>query len=263
MNGLNWRELLYVRQQVVQELLLKLKNLDEECRYLDLYSPIDTISGRVKKTGSIMEKAKRKNIPLDEIEEKIEDIAGIRILCKFVEDIEKTAQMIRGRGDMKVIEERDYITNTKKSGYRSYHMIIKYPINTATGPKEVFAEIQIRTNAMNFWATAEHSLRYKYNGNIPDTLQTRLTNCAEAAYRLDQEMATIREEMTNAQRQYELKSSLVTNILENIHKLHVSTNLEDVDRWNRQFIDVWNEDDVDGLRLLNDQINVMMEAYRV
>ncbi|MFI3175388.1 MAG: GTP pyrophosphokinase family protein [Bacillota bacterium] len=263
MDGLNWRELLYVRQQVVQELLLKIKNLDAECRYLELYSPIDNVSGRVKKTGSIMEKAKRKDIPLDLIEEKIEDIAGIRILCKFVEDIEKTAEMIRGRGDMKVIEERDYITNTKKSGYRSYHMIIKYPINTATGPKEVFAEIQIRTNAMNFWATAEHSLRYKYDGNIPEILQERLTNCAEAAYRLDQEMATIREEMTNAQRQYELKSSLVTNILENIHKLHVSTNLEDVDKWNRQFIEIWNNDDLNGLKQLNAQINVMMEAYRV
>lgn len=159
--------MLYPYAQTVDELLLKFRSLDKECRQLGIYSPIDSVTGRLKRPASILEKAGRKQISPDRIEEEIEDIAGIRILCQFVEDIPKVIEMVRKRKDMTVIEERDYITNTKPSGYRSYHMIIRYPLFTALGEKTVPAEIQIRTNAMNFWATAEHSLRYKYSGNIP------------------------------------------------------------------------------------------------
>ncbi|MDD4844661.1 MAG: GTP pyrophosphokinase family protein, partial [Anaerotignum sp.] len=178
MEIVNWKELLYPYEQAMDELLLKFRYLDKECRHLGIYSPIDSVTGRLKKPASILEKAGKKQISPDKIEEKIEDIAGIRILCQFVEDIEKVVGLVRARKDMKVVEERDYVAKTKPSGYRSYHMIIRYPLSTALGPKEVLAEIQIRTNAMNFWATAEHSLRYKYSGNIPENLQQRLTNCA-------------------------------------------------------------------------------------
>ena len=197
------------------------------------------------------------------MEEEIEDIAGIRILCQFVEDIPKVIDMIRQRKDMTVIEERDYINHTKPSGYRSYHMIIRYPLQTALGEKIIPAEIQIRTNAMNFWATAEHSLRYKYSGNIPQQLQDRLTNCAEAAFRLDTEMATIREEITNAQRLNEIKNHLVANILENIHNLYFEAELADMNEINKEFIRVWNGDDMDALREFNEKLNVMAEMYRV
>ncbi len=260
---INWKELLYPYEQAVEELLLKFRSLDKECRQLGMYSPIDSVCGRLKRPASILEKAGRKQIPPEKMEEEIEDIAGIRILCQFVEDIPKVIDMIRQRKDMTVIEERDYINHTKPSGYRSYHMIIRYPLQTALGEKIIPAEIQIRTNAMNFWATAEHSLRYKYSGNIPQQLQDRLTNCAEAAFRLDTEMATIREEITNAQRLNEIKNHLVANILENIHNLYFEAELADMNEINKEFIRVWNGDDMDALREFNEKLNVMAEMYRV
>ena len=104
----------------------------------------------------------KKGIGFDRLEEEIEDIAGIRIICQFVEDIEKVAVLIRRRYDMVVIEKKDYLANHKSSGYRSYHMIVWYTVETINGPKQIHVEIQIRTMAMNFWATTEHSLQYKY-----------------------------------------------------------------------------------------------------
>lgn len=263
MEIINWKELLYPYEQAVEELLLKFKNLDKECRHLGIYSPIDAVTGRLKKPASILDKAGRKHIHPDRIEQEIEDIAGIRILCQFVEDIQKVVDMVRSRRDMTIVEERDYITKTKPSGYRSYHIIIKYPLSTALGPKEIFAEIQIRTNAMNFWATAEHSLRYKYSGNIPQALQDRLTNCAEAAFNLDQEMSTIRGEITNAQRLNEIRRNMTSNILDNIQKLHFIAKLEDMDAINREFSDVWDSNDIDRLREFNEKLNVLAEVYRV
>ena len=263
MEIVNWKELLYPYEQAVEELLLKFRALDKECRHLGIYSPIDSVTGRLKKPASILEKAGKKQISPDKIEEKIEDIVGIRILCQFVEDIEKVVVLVRSRKDMTVLEERDYITNTKPSGYRSYHMIIRYPLSTALGPKEVLAEIQIRTNAMNFWATAEHSLRYKYSENVPENLQHRLRICAEAAFRLDREMSTIREEITNAQRLNEIKGNLVTNILDNIQCLHFKTELSEMDEINKEFVDIWNNEDIDELKAFNEKLNVLAEVYRV
>ena len=261
MEIINWKELLYPYEQ--EELLLKFKNLDKECRHLGIYSPVDSVTGRLKTPASILDKAGRKHIAPDHIEEEIEDIAGIRILCQFVEDIQKVVDMVRSRTDMTIVQEKDYITNTKASGYRSYHIIIRYPLSTALGPKEVFAEIQIRTNAMNFWATAEHSLRYKYSGNIPQELQDRLHNCAEAAFHLDQEMSTIREEITNAQRLNEIRRKMTSNILDNIRKLHFMLNLEDMSAINKEFSDVWNSNDIDKLREFNERLNVLVEVYRI
>ena len=202
MEILNWKELLNPYEQAVTELKLKFENAMNEYKTLGLYSPIESVSGRVKKPASIMDKAKKKNIPNNKIEEEIEDIAGIRIICQFAEDIQKVVSLIKRRDgyDLKIVEERDYITNTKPSGYRSYHVIIKYPINSVMGYREILAEIQIRTMAMNFWAVTEHSLKYKYKGNLPDDLKQRLINCAEAAFNLDNEMSTIRNEIAYALR---------------------------------------------------------------
>jgi len=262
---LNWKELLYPYEQTVDELLVKFQSIMKEYKRLGMYSPIDSITGRVKKASSIMDKVGRKKIPLELIEEELEDIAGIRILCQFVEDIQKVVELIRSRDgkDMILVEERDYITNTKPSGYRSYHMIVKYPLETALGSKEVLAEIQIRTLSMNFWATAEHSLRYKYSENIPESLQERLTNCAEAAFRLDQEMGTIREEIMNVQRLNEIRNNLVCSILDNIHNLYFEAKLEEMDEINRKFVGLWNDGEIDQLKEFNERLNVMAELYRV
>lgn len=263
MEIINWKELLYPYEQAVDELIVKFSSVIKECKRLGMYSPMESITGRVKKATSIMEKVSRKKIPADKIEEEIEDIAGIRILCQFVEDIQKVIHMIRKRKDMEILEERDYITNTKPSGYRSYHIIIKYPLNTALGYREVLAEIQIRTLAMNFWASAEHSLKYKYSGNIPKVLQERLINCAEAAFNLDNEMSTIREEIMYAQRLNEIKNNLVTNIIENIQNLYFVAKLDEMDKLNKEFIDLWEEGNIEKLKTFNEQLNIMAELYRV
>lgn len=128
----------------------------------------------MKRISSILDKAKRLDVPMDQLERGIEDIAGIRIMCQFVDDIRRVAEFIRHRKDMNLLYEKDYITNYKESGYRSFHMIVEYPVQTALGQKMVLAEIQIRTLAMNFWATIEHSLNYKYRDSLPEDVRLRL-----------------------------------------------------------------------------------------
>jgi putative GTP pyrophosphokinase len=162
------------------------------------------VTGRVKPIASIIDKAKQKNIPFDELH-TMYDIAGLRIMCQFVDDIKKVVELLRNRNDLEIVEEKDYISHKKASGYRSYHVIINYPVQTIHGEKKVLAEIQIRTLAMNFWATIEHSLNYKYNGQFPEDIQFRLQRAAEAAFLLDEEMSEIREEIRDAQRFFSSK----------------------------------------------------------
>jgi len=264
MEMLNWKEFLNPYEQAVSELKLKFENMMNEYKLLGLYSPIESVTGRVKKPSSIMGKAKKKNIPNDRIEEDIEDIAGIRILCQFVEDIQKIVSLKKRRDgyDFKVVEERDYVTNTKPSGYRSYHVIIKYPINSVLGFREVLAEIQIRTLAMNFWAVAEHSLNYKYNGNIPAEIKDRLINCAEAAFNLDNEMSTIRNEIAYAQRLNKIKDNLIASIIEHIQTLYFVAKLDEMEEINKEFVDLWNEEDIDKLKAFDVRLRDMAELYR-
>jgi len=146
-----------------------------------------------------LDKANHKGIPLDQLETQMQDIAGLRMMCQFVDDIMKVVELLRMRKDFTIVEEKDYISNKKPSGYRSYHVIIQYPVQTIYGEKKILAEIQIRTLAMNFWATIEHSLNYKYKGRFPREIQMRLQRAAEAAFRLDEEMSQIREEIQEAQ----------------------------------------------------------------
>lgn len=262
---INWKELLYPYEQAVDELMLKFNYIRKEYLRLGMYSPIESVEGRVKSAASIIEKVSRKGISRERIEEDIEDIAGIRLICQFVEDIPKVIDIIRQRDghDLKIIEERDYITNKKESGYRSYHIIINYGLNTAFGFREVHAEIQIRTLAMNFWAVTEHELNYKYSGNLPDDLKVRLKACAEASFNLDKEMSTIREELMQAEKLSELKMSLVNNILENIQNLYFKLHLDEADNINRRFIDLYEDGDVNRLRDFNEQLNIIAEMYRV
>lgn len=130
---------------------------------------------------------------------EMEDIAGVRVMVQFVDDVWDVLELLRKRKDLKIIEERDYIHNQKASGYRSYHVVIEYPIDMIEGAQVVLAEIQIRTLAMNFWATIEHSLSYKYGGVIPEEVRERLTAAAHMAAQLDKEMGAIREDIQEAQ----------------------------------------------------------------
>lgn len=265
MEIINWREELLPFEQAVDELVIKFKSIRREYIRKQLHSPIEQVEGRVKSVSSILDKANKRNIPVNKALYTLEDIAGVRIICRFVEDIDKVVALARERDgvDMSVIQEEDYVTNTKKSGYRSYHMTVVYPIITATGKKEITSEIQIRTLAMNFWATIEHSLRYKYNGKLPDDLKERLQVCAEAAFKLDTEMTTIRDEMLEAQKIMQTKNNLVNEIINNIHNLYYFAKIEKMNQFNRQFIDLYQEGNIDKLFEFNRQLETMTQLYKV
>ena len=196
----DWEEFLASYEQAVSELKVKLRGIRKQYREQNKHVPIEFVTGRVKPVDSILTKSKLRGIALDRLEEEMSDIAGLRIMCQFVEDIHQVVELLRTRKDMKVIIERDYITNKKASGYRSYQLVIEYPVQLIDGEKIILAEIQIRTLAMNFWATIEHSLNYKYQGEFPAEISERLRRSAEAAYQLDEEMSNIREEIQEAQR---------------------------------------------------------------
>lgn len=202
MSEIKWDEFLIPYTQAVDELKLKFRNTRKEYLEKNIHSPIEFVTGRVKTVDSIKEKMKRRYISEDLLEQDMQDIAGIRIQCQFVEDIYDVAKLLHQREDMRVIEERDYIANSKSSGYRSYHVVIEYPVQLANGQKNILAEIQIRTLAMNFWSTIEHSLNYKYKGDFPEEINERLKRAAEASFLLDEEMSKIREEIQDAQQYF-------------------------------------------------------------
>ena len=170
----HWEQFLAPYKQAVDELKIKLKGMRGEYELHNTHSPIEFVTGRVKPIASILDKANQKGIKLSHIETEMQDIAGLRMMCQFVEDIHIVVEKLRSRNDFKIIEERDYVTHKKPSGYRSYHVVIEYPVQTIQGEKNILVEIQIRTLSMNFWATIEHSLNYKYSGQIPEHVRLRI-----------------------------------------------------------------------------------------
>ena len=195
----DWQLFLAPYEQAVDELKLKLKNLRKEFRIEHRRAPIEFVTGRVKTRESILEKMEVRKIAPEDVLVGVQDIAGVRIMCQFVEDIYEVANILKNRQDFKVLLIRDYIQNRKPSGYRSYHMVLEYPVQPASGEvKQLIVEVQIRTLAMNFWATIEHSLNYKYQGEYPQEILERLERASEAAFRLDEEMSEIRDEIREA-----------------------------------------------------------------
>lgn len=257
-----WREILDPYVLAVDELIVKFRHIITEHRNVGAYSPIEQVDGRVKTISSILEKAQKKKIDLENFEEKIEDIAGIRIICQFVEDIDKVVELIKKRDDMEIKSEKDYIKNMKESGYRSYHLIIYYTVQTLHGPKKIQAEIQIRTLAMNFWATIEHSLQYKYKGNMPEHIKERLSTAANAIIVLDQEMSVVRGEIMDAQNSFKIKANIVADILTNIQNLYKLANKREVVKIQDEFFRIYQSGDLDQLERFNKQLDVISEGYR-
>ncbi|MET3644331.1 GTP pyrophosphokinase [Streptococcus gallinaceus] len=196
---LDWEEFLDPYIQTVGELKIKLRGIRKQYRKANRHSPIEFVTGRVKPIESIKEKMVLRHIKEENLARDMQDIAGVRVMVQFVDDVEEVLEIIRQRKDMQIVHERDYITNMKTSGYRSYHVVIEYPVDTINGNKIVLAEIQIRTLSMNFWATIEHSLNYKYKGNFPEEIKKRLEVTAKIAYQLDEEMRKIRDDIQEAQ----------------------------------------------------------------
>lgn len=263
MNIISWKEFLLPYNQCVDELVIKFKGVENEFKLRGSHSPIEDVQGRVKKIGSILDKAKRKNIPYNEIEGKIEDIAGIRILCKFEDDIFQVVQLIKQREgyDLKIIEQRDYITNMKESGYKSYHLLVDYKLFVKGSIQNVRAEIQIRTLAMNFWATLEHSLNYKYSHNLPDNVKERLRSVAKASYKLDTEMGEIREEILGTIEIKRFKNGLIDEILGRIENLYFNVAIENANELNKQFFDLYEKGDLENLINFNERIKVISQLY--
>lgn len=201
----DWNLFLAPYGQAVEELKVKLKSIRKEYHNQNLHAPIEFVTGRVKTKESILEKMMVRKIEPEDMLIGVQDIAGVRIMCQFVEDIYEVAEILKQRHDFKVLLIRDYIKNHKPSGYRSYHMVIEYPVQRAYGETIVIVEVQIRTLAMNFWATIEHSLNYKYDGEYPEETLLRLQRASEAAFLLDGEMSEIREEIREAIRVFDSK----------------------------------------------------------
>ena len=257
-----WREILEPYRLAVDELVVKFMHIKQQYQYSHMYSPIESVTGRVKRISSILDKAQRKGIEFDEIESKIEDIAGIRIICQFVEDIDTVVDIIRKREDLEVKREKDYITHSKPSGYRSYHIIAYYTVHTINGPKRLEVEIQITTLAMNFWSTIEHSLQYKYKENMPDDLRERLLRAADAVDALDNEMASVRDEIMDAQNSNKQKANIVSDILNNIENLYYVANEREVTKIQDEFFKIYKENDMALLKRFNKQLDIIAENYR-
>ena len=184
---LDWENFLDPYIQAVGELKIKLRGIRKQYRKQRRHSPIEFVTGRVKHVESIKEKMTARGIREENLVQEMQDIAELRIMVQFVDDVNEVLNVLRMRTDMRIIQERDYITHKKSSGYRSYYVIIEYPVDTISGNKVILAEIQIRTLSMNFWATIEHSLNYKYKEEFPEEIKKRLEITANLAYQLDEE----------------------------------------------------------------------------
>ncbi len=188
---LKWKMFLEPYELAVEGFILKFEGIKKQYQTRGEYCPIEIVTGRVKSPDSILDKAKRMNVKKGNIAKEVYDIGGVRITCKYIDDVYKVADFIKSRKDVNVLEERDYIKNKKISGYRSLHLIVSYNVETINGQIPLILEFQIRTHAMHFWASIEHSLKYKYQKNIPDDLKERLKSASLAAQKLDEEMSEI------------------------------------------------------------------------
>lgn len=189
---MDWNRFFVPYKQTVTELKIKLRGLRDQFEKDGKDSPIEFVTGRVKTQESIEEKIVRRHLDDTRLSLDLQDIAGVRIMTKYVEDVYTVVELLRGRTDFQILEERDYVMNAKPSGYRSYHIVIEYPVQMYSGERKVLAEIQVRTIAMNVWATIEHDLRYKHGDELPAPIAEQLTILADKNFEWDQRVSEIR-----------------------------------------------------------------------
>ncbi|MDN4079824.1 GTP pyrophosphokinase family protein [Paenibacillus polymyxa] len=181
----------------LDEMETKIEILKQEFQALHDYSPIEHTKSRLKSPESIMNKMLRKNseLSLDAIKDSIKDIAGLRITCSFISDIYDVSNMLQRQSDLKVLEIKDYIKNPKPNGYQSLHLLIQVPVFMSDCEELICVEVQIRTIAMDFWASLEHKIFYKYNQSVPESLTRELKNAADSANALDLQMERLHREI--------------------------------------------------------------------
>jgi putative GTP pyrophosphokinase len=193
-SNINWLQFLQPYELAVSGFVMKLESIKKQYILSGKRCPIENVTGRVKNPKSIVAKLKRMNMDFSEIR-NLSDIGGIRITCKYIQEVYEIFDLIKSRKDVEIFWIKDYIENPKQSGYRSLHIIAKYNAETIDGQMPINIEFQIRTLAMHLWGSIEHSLKYKYYRNIPENIKLRLIEASRIAYDLDVEMSMIKKEM--------------------------------------------------------------------
>ena len=192
----SWESLMFLYNSAIREVRTKLDILNDEFQHIHRYNPIEYIESRLKSPESIMKKLTRHGYEttMQNMVDHVSDIAGVRLVCSFTSDIYRIAEMICNLRQFEVVKIKDYIKQPKQSGYRSYHIIVNVPIYTTTDIVYTKAEIQIRTIAMDFWASLDHQLKYKKDiGTVADEISEDLRQCAEVIAATDQHMLQIRK----------------------------------------------------------------------
>lgn len=190
-----WKTLMFLYDSALREINTKIEILNNEFLHVHNYNPIEHVKSRIKSAESIVKKLKRDGheATVDNMVKYLNDIAGIRIICSFTSDIYKIADMISNQSDVKVLMIKNYIANPKPNGYKSYHMVVSIPIFLSDGPVDTKVEIQIRTIAMDFWASLEHKIYYKFEGKAPAYISEELKECADMVNMLDERMLSLNE----------------------------------------------------------------------
>ena len=199
----SWKEVVLIYNSALKQISTKLEILNDEFQHVHRYNPIEHIKGRIKTPESIVKKLKKNGYEstINNMIRYVNDIAGIRVICSFASDIYQIAEMISNQRDIKVISVKDYIVNPKASGYKSYHMLVSVPVYLSDRIEDTKVEIQIRTVAMDFWASLEHKIHYKFEGNAPEHIKEELVECAQMVSDLDARMLALNEEIQHIEQQ--------------------------------------------------------------
>ncbi len=203
----SWETLMFLYNAALKEINTKIEILNDEFQHVHHYTPIEHIKSRIKTPESIVKKLKKNGyeVNVKNMVKHVRDIAGVRIICSFTSDIYLIADMLTKQGDLKIISLKDYIKHPKDSGYQSYHMLVSVPIYLSGGFVDTKVEIQIRTVAQDFWASLEHKIYYKFEGNAPDYISRELQECSKIVEKLDERMLslnkTIQEFSTKASKE--------------------------------------------------------------
>lgn len=193
----SWTTVMFLYNSALKEVGTKLEILNDEFKHVHRYNPIEHIKKRIKTPESIVKKLEKDGyeVNLENMLKHVHDIAGIRVICSFTSDIYKLAAMIGNQSDLNIIEIKDYIKNPKDSGYKSYHMLVEVPIFLSDSVVDTMVEIQIRTIAMDFWASLEHKIYYKFEGVAPEHISRELRETADMVATLDEKMLRLNEEI--------------------------------------------------------------------
>ncbi|MDE7021209.1 MAG: GTP pyrophosphokinase family protein [Lachnospiraceae bacterium] len=193
----SWKEVTLIYNSALKQISTKLEILNDEFQHVHRYNPIEHIKSRIKTPESIVKKLKKHGYEstIGNMVRYVNDIAGIRVICSFTSDIYQIAEMISNQSDINVISVKDYIVNPKQSGYKSYHMLVTVPVYLSDRIEQTKVEIQIRTVAMDFWASLEHKIHYKFEGNAPDSIRDQLVECSRIVSDLDARMLSLNKEI--------------------------------------------------------------------